>query len=567
MPTISIYHKDFEQLVGREVTIEDIETWLSLVKGELKDHTPATGEIRVELQDSNRPDLWGIEGIARQIRMALSDAMPSSYAFFSSRARPKRRVMVSAGMEQVRPFLAAACASGYAVTADGLTQLIQAQEKLADIFGRKRSTISIGLYRLEAIQFPVTYGLVQPHAASFVPLGFEEKLTLQDILSVHPKGMEYGHILEGQESLPLLWDKEGQVLSFPPIINSRDVGQVQVGDSQLLIEVTGTDLRMVILALNIFAVNLADRGATIDPVEVLYPYATEFGKTIRMPFDFSSPQRVPLHAIESALGLPLGTDVIKQALTAYGYEVKASRHQLSVRLPPYRNDLLHAVDVAEDVAISRGYESFAPEMPVQFTVGSLSPLEETSDLIRDYMVGCGFQEMFSNILMAREDLVDRMKLTDPNEGHVVEVDNVMSQHYSCLRSWIIPSLLQIESASNRAFYPHRLFEVGEVAIPDLSQELGSQTLVRLGALVANPAANFSEVHTYLDLLLYYFVRPYTLEPMQHHSFMPGRVGKILSQERTLGFIGELHPEVLEAWQISMPVAVFELDVGELTREG
>ncbi len=566
MPTISIYHQDFERLLGRAATVEEIEARLPLVKGELKDHTPTSGELRIELQDSNRPDLWSVEGITRQIRSAL-EGCPAQYPFLRTKSRPKRRIMVAAGMENVRPFVAACTAVSYRVTEDGLTQLIQAQEKLADIYGHKRRSVSIGLYRLNPIQFPVTYGLVKPQEARFVPLGFSEKLTLQDILAIHPKGMEFGSILAGHDSLPLLWDKEGQVLSFPPIINSQEIGEVRPGDAELLIEVTGTDLRMVLLTLNIFAANLADRGASIEPIEVAYPYATEFGRTVRTPCEFTQVQRISVHAIESALGLPLGTEAIKQALTSYGYEVKASQRKLALRLPCYRNDFMHAVDVAEDVAISRGYESFTPLMPAQFTVGALSPIETISDHIRDHMVGLGYQEIISNILMSPEDLVDRMRLRIGDPGQFVEIDNVMSQNFSCLRSWMIPSLLRVETASPRTFYPHRLFELGEVAVPDLGQELGSRTLTKLGALIAHPTSSFSEVHTSLDQLMYHLVRTYTLEPTSHGSFLEGRVGKIICEGQTIGLIGELHPEVLEAWQINMPVALFELEVEPLSEGG
>ena len=561
MPTISIFHKDFESLLGQSASIDQIESWLTLVKGELKDHIPATGEIRVELQDSNRPDTWCVEGIVRQIRIKIQEA-PVQYPFLQTKQRPKRKISVAKGMEAVRPFVAACCATGYEVTDEGLTQLIQAQEKLADIYGHKRQTVSIGLYRLSKIQFPVTYGLVKPEEARFIPLGFSEKLTLKEILTVHPKGSEYGSIFAGHPSLPLLWDKEGQILSFPPIINSREIGEVQIGDSDLLVEVTGTDLRMVLLTLNILAANLADRGAEIDPIDIVYPYSTEWGKTVRTPCDISEVKKIPVNTIESALGLPMGSETVYKALASYGYQVKASRYTLAVRLPSYRSDLMHPIDVAEDVAISRGYESFEPIMPSQFTVGALSDLEQTSDYVRDQMVGMGFQEMFSNILMSHEDLVERMKLI-PSDHPVVEVDNVMSLNFSCLRSWILPSLFRIETASPRTFYPHRLFEIGEVALPDLSLELGAKTLIKLAALIAHPHANFSEIHTNLDMLMYYLVQDYTLDPTTHGSFLDGRVGKVMVKGQSIGWIGEIHPEVLEAWHISMPVSAFELEVDSL----
>ncbi len=568
MPTISINRKDFEELLGQRsttaepMTSEVIESWLCWVKGELKDHDQEAGELRVELQDSNRPDLWSCEGIARQIRTKLTGA-PSRYPFFQAKSRATRRLIVSPGLERVRPYVAACSAVGYEVTEAGLTQLIQVQEKLAEIFGRQRRTVSIGLYRLQSIVFPVTYAFVNPDDARFTPLGFDEKMSLREILSVHPKGLEYGPILAGHERVPLLLDDEGQVLSFPPIINSREIGEVRVGDRELFVEVTGTDLPMVLLTLNILAVNLADRGASIETVEVVYPYQTDLGTTIRTPADFGKPRTIPMKTIESALGQPMESGQIHKALLTYGYEVTLAREEISVKLPPYRNDLMHAMDVVEDVAISRGYGDFVPVMPSEFTVGGLSRLEQISDRIRDLLVGMGFQEVISNILASRSDLVDRMRLSGTEWERVVEVDNVMSQNFACLRQGILPSLLRVESVSTRAFYPHRLFEVGEVVIPDFTHELGGRTVMSAGVLLAHATANFSEIHSCLDLLFHYLGHLYQLDTLAHPSFLDGRAGRILRDGRTLGVIGEVHPEVLEQWQVAMPCVAFEFVVDRL----
>jgi len=569
MPTISIDRQDFEGLLGsslpRPLTTEQIELWLQLVKGELKDHDQETGELRIELQDSNRPDLWSCEGIARQIRTKVSGAR-STYSFFRSKARPSHRLLVAPDLERVRPYVAACTAVGYEVTAAGLTQLIQVQEKLADIYGRKRQTVSIGLYRLAEIVFPINYALVKPDVARFTPLGFDEKMTPQEILAVHPKGLEYGSILAGCERVPLLLDTEGQVLSLPPIINSREIGEIHVGYRALLVEVTGTDLPMVLLTLNIMAVNLADRGAEIGAVEIVYPYETEFGKTIRTPYDFGKTRSIPIKTIALALGQEFSSEDIRDALTTYDYEATPSKDKITVKLPPYRNDLMHPVDVVEDVAISRGYGSFASVMPSDFTVGGLSRLEQLSDRVRDLMVGFGFQEMMSNLLSSRLELVDRMRLAGSAWGQVVEVDNPMAQTYGTLRQSIIPSLLRVESVSTRSFYPHRLFEVGDVAVPDAAHELGSRTVLSLGGMIAHATANFSEIHSTLDLLLYYLGVSYSLETVTHPSFLDGRVGRICSQAGAIGVIGELHPEVLEHWQVTMPTVAFELTIDSLLEE-
>jgi phenylalanyl-tRNA synthetase beta chain len=407
---------------------------------------------------------------------------------------------------------------------------------------------------------------VKPDEARFTPLGFDEPLSLREILSVHPKGIEYGPILAGHDRVPLLRDDEGRILSLPPVINSREIGEVRAGDDALFVEVTGTDLTMVVLTLNILAANLADRGAIIEPVEIVYPSATALGKIVRTPLDCAAARTIPVKTIEAALGQPLGATPIARALTAYGYRAKAAAGGVTVKLPPYRNDLMHAVDVVEDVAISRGYGEFTPVMPSQFTVGSLSRVEQVSDRVRDLMIGMGFQEIISNILTSRQELCERMRLGDTDWSRLVEIDNAMSQSFSCLRQWITPSLLRVESASTRVFYPHRIFEVGEIAVPDRADARGARTVMALGGLIAHAGANFSEIHSCLDLLMFYLDQPYTLEPTTHPSFLEGRAGRILSDTRAVGLIGELHPEVLERWQLGMPSVVFELEVDPLAEK-
>jgi len=568
MPTISIFKNDFESLLAsgrrspRPVTIERLEDWLMLVKGELKEHVAETGELRIELQDSNRPDLWCCEGIARQIRIKQEGKL-KPYVFLSKKAKATKRVIVGSGLERVRPYVAACTATGYRVTDEGLAQLIQTQEKLADIYGHKRKTVSIGLYQLKRIEFPVTYELVEPEAARFTPLGMETVMTLSEMLMVHPKGLEHGHILSGHSRLPILRDARQQVLSFPPIINSREIGEVRPGDDALFVEVTGTDLPMVVLTLNIFAANLADRGAAIEPVEVVYPRKTPLGKRVVTPHDLGRSTTIPIKTIEQALGQPLGAQVVKEALQVYGYDVTSQSGAVKAKLPPYRQDVMHAMDVVEDVAISRGYAEFSPVMPAQFTVGGLTKIEQTADRARTFMIGMGFQEIISNILGAPEQYRDWMRLAGTSWGEMVEVDNVMSLSFSCLRQWMLPSLLRVEAASSRAFYPHRLFEAGDVAIPDKDHELGSRTETVVGAMIAHASAHFSEIHSCLDVLFYHLGKEYSLAPVPHPSFLEGRAGSIMVSGRPVGVIGEVHPEVLERWQVSVPVVAFDLNVSQL----
>jgi phenylalanyl-tRNA synthetase beta chain len=560
MPTIDIKKRDLDSLIGKKLSLDALEKKLMLAKAELKEYNAGTDDLKVELSDSNRPDLWSAEGIARQVRIALS-GKPETYPFFKHVRKPAREIRVSKAVKTVRPFIAACTASNVKMNNDVLAQMIQSQDKLADIFGRQRSTVSIGIYELDRIVFPVDYRLADPSSISFTPLGMEEKLTLAEILERHPKGIEYGGIIKSFPQYPVLTDGKERVLSFPPIINSREIGEVKPNTKNVLIEVTGTDLRMTALTLNILAANFFDRGAVIEPIKVIYSYDTELGKNVLFPYDSTGKFTVPLSQFSEGLGEDVSPADVKKYLGAYGHAVSLGRGTVSVLAPPYRDDIMHPVDLVEDYAISRGYDSFEPVMPRQSTVGALSRIELLSDIVRGHMTGSGFQELMSNILCSREELEYAM----PEGEKLVEVDNVMSLAYSVLRNRIIPSLLGVEAASSKAFYPHRIFEAGEVAIFDAKENMGSRTDLGLAALISHPAANFSEMHSTLDVLLYYLGLEYRLEPAEHPLFMQGRCGRVVAGGVDLGFIGEVGPSALERAQITMPCAAFEINLNKVLK--
>jgi len=558
MPTIDIKKHDLEKLIGRKLALPALEKHLMLAKAELKGYSAGTDDLKVELSDSNRPDLWSAEGIARQIRLALS-GKPETYPFFKPGRKATREIRVAKGLKSMRPYIAACTASGVRMNDDMLAQMIQSQDKLSEIFGRKRATVSIGIYELDRIVFPVDYRLAKPSSISFTPLGMEEKLTLAGILERHPKGIAYGTIVRPYPEYPVLIDSMERVLSFPPIINSRDIGEVKPQTKNVLLEVTGTDMRMTSLTLNILAANFYDRGADIEPVKVVYPYSTEMGTRVTFPHDTSGKITVPLSRFSEGLGEEVTLTDVKKHLSAYGHTVMSGRRGVTVVSPPYRDDIMHPVDLVEDYAISRGYDSFLPVMPQQSTVGALSRLELLSDVVRGHMVGAGFQEIMSNILCSRDELENAVS---PGEK-LVEVDNPMSLAYSVLRNGMATSLLRVEAASSKAFYPHRVFEVGEAAVFDGKDNMGSRTVLNCAALVSHQAANFSEAHSSLDILLYYLGIEYRLEPSEHPLFMQGRCGKIIARGNELGFIGEVRPEALERRQITVPCAAFEINLDKI----
>ncbi len=557
MPTITCSLNDLNSLAGLHLTPEEIDEKAGLFKGEFKGYQRDTDELKLELQDTNRPDLWCVEGIARQLRFKLG-TRDKNYDWFSSDTVPVAgEVIVDPALESVRPFVGAIAIRDIDITEDILVASIQSQEKLTDNLGRHRSSVSIGIYDLNQITFPVHYKAVGLSEVSFIPLGNEEAMTPQEILEKHPKGIQYRHILEDREKVPMLVDATGDILSFPPIINSRSSGEVAVGRRDLFIEATGTNFYHMLLALNIFAVNMVDRGGKLEKVQITYPFETPVGSRVMMPHPFDLSGNVSLDEIENLLGHRFEVEHVQALLEEYGYQVSPESKGVHVVMPPWRHDFMHTVDVVEDIAISAGYEYFKPEMPTEYTVGKLDRRTLFSDRVRSVITSFGFEEVISNILCSQKEFKDFVGEPD---RRIVEIGNPMSEKYSALRDRIIPSLLRVERDSSSAAYPHRIFESGEVTVHDDETESGIRTRNCLGVMVADRDAGISTVQSFLETLLYTFNLETSLKSVDSPIFIPGRSGEIYAADQRIGWIGEIHPQTLESFEIGMPCVGFEVDL-------
>ena len=570
MPKIEVSERILQQYAGRKFSSDtEFEEILTRAKAELDSRD---GDLlKVELNDTNRPDLWSTAGLGRQIRLALGGKLPE-YPFFSRKGAEldsgSRVVKVDAGLERVRPYIAAFEVSGKSIDEATLNDLIQTQEKLCWNYGRKRKSIAMGVYRAGLIEYPVQYLAVDADATRFLPLGGEREMSLRQIIAEHPKGIEFGSIVQDLPAMPFLTDAAGRVLSFPPIINSADVGAVEVGDSRLFIELTGTDLTSLMLATSIVACDLSDAGFTVAPVRVEYPYDTPFGRTYVSPYYFQKPVHVERQFACKILGEELATGEIIASIRKMGCVAKESGDAVEVQPCEYRNDFLHPVDVIEDIMIGRGMSTFTPTPLTEFTVGRLTPIESFARRAKSVLVGLGFQEMLFNYLSSARDLIERMH-PDRNvavlEDEVVQIVNPMSESYEFVRNSILPGLLGAEAASASAPYPHHVFESGKIAVRDKADNSGTRTIDSFGLLSADSQANFNTIGAQVAALFFFLSREYTVEPAVDDRFIPGRAANVRCGGEQVGVFGELHPEVLTRWGIQIPCTAAEFDLGAVLR--
>ena len=259
MPKIEVYEDALYRYAGRTYTHQDLEEILVCAKAELDGKDVEEGLLKIELNDTNRPDLWSTAGLGRQLRLSTGGEI-REYDFFSTsavtRETGERRVVVDPALETVRPYITALAFTGKPLDEPMLKDLIQTQEKLCGNFGQKRKSIAMGMYRSDILSYPVHYSAADPDSTSFVPLGMERELSLRSILKEHPKGVEFGWIVKDFAKFPYLTDDNGDCLSFPPVINSAHIGAAKVGDTSLFVELTGTDMDTLLLATSIVACDL-----------------------------------------------------------------------------------------------------------------------------------------------------------------------------------------------------------------------------------------------------------------------------------------------------------------------
>lgn len=553
MPTIDVSYNDLCKMVGKKIPLEDLKGMLEQAKAEFEEAERQGDDLRLKLKmhDTNRPDLWSTEGIARVLRAYYGRGGMPRYVTRRSGVVAK----VDAKVRHVRPYTVCAVVRGLKITEEILAQSIQLQEKVAVTFGRGRRDVAIGIYDLSRIRSPIYYTTAKPDVLSFVPLDFKEKLTLREVLKQHPKGKEFGHLLAGAEEYPVFIDSDDNVLSMPPIVNSEYTGRVTTKTRDVFIECSGFNLKHLKTALNVVALALADRGGRLETVDVYFE-----GKKMTVPDLTPKEISVDLEYARMLSGIKLTAKELGVLLKKQLYDVKIKGKNIRVKYLPYRQDVMHPCDVVEDAIIAYGYEKLELIEPQIPTRGSLLPLERFTHKLEELLVGLGLQQTASYTLTNRHYLFDRMRVA---HAPVAEIENPISENWSCFRSWLLPSLLELLAANRHVDYPQEVFEVGDCVLLDETTDTKTRDVRKLAVVLTDTTVSYERLASMVDALMRNLGVNYAFKRSQHNSFIEGRAAEIVVDGHSLGYIGEVHPEVLNNWSLEKPVVTFELDVSRL----
>jgi phenylalanyl-tRNA synthetase beta chain len=309
--------------------------------------------------------------------------------------------------------------------------------------------------------------------------------------------------------------------------------------------------------LNVLVTALADMGGIIEAVPVKY------SDRVLVTPDLT-PQKMKLHVDFSndRLGLNFSDAETIAALQKSRLDAKAvKKGVLDVTLPAYRTDILHEIDLVEEVAVGYGVFRLEPTKPATVTTGKSHVVSEVTGAVRQIMVGLGFTEALNFVLTNEADHYRKMR--QKPEG-LVTLANPVSTDYSIIRNDLLPSLMNNLAVSKHHVFPQRMFEVSDVITLDDKSETYTERRVHLAAVSSHPTANFTEIKSILEsLLMNLGFKDWTVKETSHPSFLEGRAAMISLGNIELGVVGEIHPEVLNNFELENPTGAFEIDLQKI----
>jgi phenylalanyl-tRNA synthetase beta chain len=533
MATISLPYKYLERLTrtDKKTILDKVALIGSDVERIEEDHAD------VEFFP-DRPDLFSPEGVARAMRgyLGIETGLPTypvKPSGISFTIDPK--------LADIRPVLGSAVIRGVAFDDESIQSIMSLQESLHWAVGRGRSKVAIGIHDLDTVKPPFRY-IASPRSRKFVPLDYTEEMTMDEILDKHPKGRDYAKIVKDFPLFPLIVDRDDHVLSFPPIINGERT-RVTIDTKNILLDTTGTDARAVSVAVNIICTAMAEAGAKIESVLI---------GGLQTPTLAPAERIVSVAECSRLLGIDLTADTMASLLQKMRFGAEpAGGDKVNVQVPCYRADIMHDWDLFEDVAIAYGYDRIQDLPPETSTVGKPHPVQVTAALVREAFCGLGYLEVMP-FTLTNEDVLAKKMQREEKRG-VLHVMQPISIENTVVRTDLLPLLLEFLTLNRHRELPQRLFTVGDVVDSCLTYQ-------QAAGVSMHPEADFSEAYASADAVLHELSLDYSVKESTDPAFIEGRRGDIIVAGKTVGVFGEIHPAVLNSFELEHSVAAFEFDL-------
>ncbi|KAK3136580.1 hypothetical protein QOZ80_5BG0438910 [Eleusine coracana subsp. coracana] len=456
---------------------------------------------------------------------------------------------------QIRPYVVCAVLRGITFDESRYNSFIDLQDKLHQNICRKRTLVAIGTHDLDTLQGPFSYEALPPQEINFVPLKQMESFRADNLIEFYKSDMKlkkFLHIIEKSPVYPVIYDSNRTVLSLPPIINGAH-SAITLKTRNVFMECTATDLTKANIVLNTMVTMFAEyceNKFEVEPVSLS---------------DLIGPIGIPSEVMDEKEAVSLLNKMHLQA------EICSSngKTRISVSVPPTRSDILHARDLAEDIAIAYGYNNVPKSKPKCVTMGGRQPLNLFSDKIRAEVARAGYMEVLTFVLCSHEENFEMLNRTDDRSKTVI-IANPRTSEFEVVRTSLMSCLLKTLKHNIDHPRPIKIFEVGDVVTLNSSNEVGASNNRRLAALYCNRVSGFEEIMGLVDSIVKVvradhvkFDKNYYV-PTNEPEFFPKRQCKIVMKGgKEVGYLGVVHAEVLRKFGIPDPCTFVEIDIEAL----
>ncbi|MEA4957453.1 Phenylalanine--tRNA ligase beta subunit [bioreactor metagenome] len=548
MPVITFKYQDLEEL-GINIKNDKLIDILPMLGSDIEDFDDET--IKVEFFP-NRPDQLSVAGVSRSLKGFISQEIGlPNYEVTSS----GEKVFVDKEIENIRPYIAFALIKNVKFDEDKLKQIMDFQENLHWVIGRDRKKVAIGIHNLDVINGDYKYIASSPNENSFVPLEHSNKLTPKEILAEHEKGSKYAKLISKFDKYPLILDKNDNILSMPPIING-ELTKLTENTENILVDVTGTDEKAVNHTLNIICSSFGEIGGKIESLDIVYE-----NKTIVTPDLTPKIRNVKVDLCNELIGgVNLNAKDVSELLLKARMNTKIiNENEVQAEIPSYRIDILHEVDLVENVAIQYCINKVEAKIPDVSTVAYENNWFKSEKIIREVMIGLGFQEIMSLMLTSEENHYTKMKQKEDNH---VQVSKPITIDRTMIRKSLINSLMEFLEDNKHEDLPQKIFEIGDTLYIDNSKETNVKTVKKLAGAICHSTANFTEIKSTIASILANLGYKIEISALDNKTFIEGRVASVKGTSKNSninGFFGEISPEVISNFELEYPVIAFEIE--------
>ena len=589
MPTIVVNRNALFKAIGRTFTdeefdnlcfefgieLDDVTSEQEMKKNEQnKEDINLSTEVLYKIEvAANRYDLLCLEGLALALRIFLEKQKMPDIKPINVLPENERQLIVYDSVNDVRPIGLCAILRDINFTDEMLKSFMDLQDKLHNNICRGRKLVSMGTHDLDTVKGPFTYRALEPEHIHFVPLNREEEVNgdgLMTLLKDDPKLGKYLDLLKGKKKYPVMMDSNGIIMSLPPIINSQHT-KMTLNTHNVLLDITGTDLTKCEIVLNTLIAMFSVYCKNPFTVEEIKVINEKTGESKIYPDLTPRKFKVDVKYLQTITGI---YDIIPEKIIQLleKMELKAkiiNPQEIEVSAPITRSDILHPCDIAEDLAISYGYNNIKKQLTQTKTHGMQQPYNKLTDLFRDEMAMGGYTEFLTMALLSKEDMFTNL-LSEEKDDKTVEISYSKTKEFQYMRSSLIPGILKSIEGNKANALPFKIFEISDVVETNEESEVGAVNRRKLCFAYTNTSSAMEIIQGMVDLLMKKIglcfnsdnvEKKYTIKKSENKIFFEDRQAEIFILDNIkIGIYGIIHPKVLKNFGIKNPVTLCDIDL-------